>query len=150
VSAAILIGSAAAGPWLRWGGGSLLAATVVVALVWLATRARRWLLTVRHAAATAAPGGAVDEITGRTADLEARLAETVRRLARLEALSDAREQDDRSVHDGDVVETLGALLDLTEALRAPLVVPRRAEAPALAAAGQAAEEARTAARKEPR
>lgn len=150
MSAAILIGPAALGLWLRWGGGLLLAATVMAALGWLAVHTGRWLRAVGHAAATTAPGGALAEVAGRTADLEARLAETVRRLARLEALSDAREQDDRSLHDGDVVETLGALLDLTEALRVPLAAPRRAEAPAFAGAGRAAEESRTAARKEPR
>jgi hypothetical protein len=139
----------AAGLWLRLGGGLLLAGAAMVALVWLAVHAWRWLRAVGNAAVAAAPGGALATVTGRTADLEDRFGDVARRLDRLEALSEAREQDDRQRHDGELVEVLGALLDLNEALRAPLGSPRQAEAPApLAAGARVATDARAAAGKE--
>jgi hypothetical protein len=113
--------------WLVRGGSWMLAAAAVAALGWTAALVWRWLRSVGRAAAASAPGGALATVAERTLDLAGRLGELADRLDRLERLSDAREQDDRHHHDGDVVEVLGALLELNDSLRGTLGRPRAGE-----------------------
>ncbi len=119
---------------LRWGAGLLLAGAAA-GLAWLVAHAWRFLLALRRAAAAAAPGGTVGMMTVRLAGLEGRLDAALERLDRLEALSDAKEHDDRQRHEADVGELLGSLLEMNQALRIPLAVRPQADHPAPAAAG---------------
>jgi hypothetical protein len=130
-----MLGSPAARFWLLRGGSWLLAVAAIAVLAWLAVHAWRWIRSVNHAALATAPGGALATVANRTLDFEDRLANLADRLDRLERLNDAREQDDRYQHDGDVVEVLGALLQLNESVRGALGAPWSATSPSPPGAG---------------
>ena len=95
------------------GAGGLLAA----ALLLLARSCRR------VAAAQAVAGRRLDEQVARLMALAAR-------VERHETVLEAQELDARSRHDGDLIEILGPLRDLNDALRPPQrSAPRDTEVP---------------------
>jgi hypothetical protein len=100
-----------AAPWLAGSRmtGLAVAAVAVLALVpllslALAVRAGRRLAALRS------------ESAWRFAEQGSRLEDLAARVARLEEVNEAQEMDARVDHDGDVVELLGPLLELNDAL----------------------------------